>query len=51
MFYSMYLYQNAFQFFKMGFASAQAWILFLIVLGATVVLFRTSGWVYYRGEK
>ena len=51
MFYSMYLYQNAFQFFKMGYASAQAWILFLIVLGATVVLFRTSGWVYYRGEK
>jgi multiple sugar transport system permease protein len=51
MFYSMYLYQNAFQFFKMGFASAQAWILFLIVLAATVLLFRSSGWVYYRGEK
>jgi multiple sugar transport system permease protein len=50
MFYSMYLYQNAFQFFKMGFASAQAWILFLIVLAATVLLFRSSGWVYYRGE-
>ncbi|MCS7222863.1 MAG: sugar ABC transporter permease [Anaerolineae bacterium] len=50
MFYTMYLYQNAFQFFKMGYASAMAWILFLIVLVATVVLFRTSGWVYYRSE-
>jgi len=50
MFYTMYLYQNAFQFFKMGYASAMAWILFLIVLVATAVLFRTSGWVYYRSE-
>lgn len=51
MFYAMYLYQNAFQWFKMGFASAQAWILFVIVLIFTALLFRTSGWVYYRGEK
>jgi len=51
LFYAMYLYQNAFQFFKMGYASAQAWILFAIVLVATLVLFRSSGWVYYRGEK
>jgi multiple sugar transport system permease protein len=50
LFYAMYLYQSAFQQFKMGYASAQAWILFLIVLIATVVLFRTSGWVYYRAE-
>jgi multiple sugar transport system permease protein len=51
MFYSIYLYQNAFLFFKMGFASAQAWILFLVVLIVTVLVFRTSGWVYYRSEK
>ncbi len=51
MFYSIYLYQNAFLFFKMGFASAQAWILFLVVLVVTVLVFRTSGWVYYRSEK
>jgi multiple sugar transport system permease protein len=50
LFYAMYLYQSAFQQFKMGYASAQAWILFLIVLVATIVLFRTSGWVYYRAE-
>jgi len=50
LFYSMYLYQNAFHFFKMGLASAQAWILFLIILLATLFVFRTSGWVYYRSE-
>jgi multiple sugar transport system permease protein len=50
LFYSMYLYQTAFQQFKMGYASAMAWILFLIVLVATVILFRTSGWVYYHAE-
>ena len=51
LFYAMYLYQTAFQLFKMGYASAQAWVLFLIVLIATAVLFRTSGWVYYRSEE
>ena len=51
LFYAMYLYQSAFQQFKMGYASAQAWILFLFVLIATAVLFRTSGWVYYRSEE
>lgn len=51
LFYAMYLYQTAFQLFKMGYASAQAWVLFLIVLIATAVLFRTSNWVYYRSEE
>ncbi|MBW7883216.1 MAG: sugar ABC transporter permease [Caldilineaceae bacterium] len=51
LFYAMYLYQSAFQQFKMGYASAQAWILFAIVLVATAILFRASGWVYYRSEE
>lgn len=51
LFYAMYLYQTAFQQFKMGYASAQAWVLFAIVLVATAVLFRSSGWVYYRSEE
>lgn len=51
MFYSMYLYQNAFQQLKMGYASAQAWILFVIVLIVTGLLFFSSRyWVYYRAE-
>jgi multiple sugar transport system permease protein len=51
MFYSMYLYQNAFQQFKMGYASAQAWILFVIVLVVTGLLFFSSRfWVHYYAE-
>jgi multiple sugar transport system permease protein len=49
-FYSMYLYRNAFIFFKMGYASAMAWILFIVVVVATVLLFKTSArWTYYGG--
>ena len=50
-FFSLYLYRNAFQFFKMGYASAQAWILFVIILIFTLFIFRSSArWVYYAGE-
>jgi multiple sugar transport system permease protein len=40
LFYSLYLYQNAFQFFKMGLASAMGWILLLIALLIIWVLFK-----------
>jgi multiple sugar transport system permease protein len=50
--YSPFLYQNAFQFLRMGKASALAWLLFVIVIVGTIALFRTSArWVYYGGEK
>jgi multiple sugar transport system permease protein len=50
-FYGIYLYRNAFAFFKMGYASALAWILFLIAVAVTVALFRSSArWVYYGGQ-
>lgn len=50
-FYVLYLYDNGFRFFRMGYASAMAWILFLVVVVVTVILFRTSArWVYYGGE-
>jgi multiple sugar transport system permease protein len=48
---SIYLYQSAFQFFKIGYASAQAWVLFLIVILFTAVLFRISGRLVYYGGK
>ncbi|MDI7278134.1 MAG: sugar ABC transporter permease [Anaerolineae bacterium] len=49
-FYGVYLFRTAFEYFKMGYASALAWVLFIIVVSATMVLFRTSGrWVYYGG--
>jgi len=50
LFYVLYLYQVAFQFSEMGYASALAWILFIIVLVLTLLVFRSSGrWVYYEG--
>ena len=51
-FYVVNLYRNAFVQFSIGKASAMAWILFLIILLFTVILFRTSArWIYYGGEK
>src|SRR5947207_8052363 len=47
-FYVFHLYQYAFAFFKLGYASALAWVLFLIILLFTLVLFRWSFWVYYE---
>ncbi|MDR0909875.1 MAG: sugar ABC transporter permease [Spirochaetaceae bacterium] len=38
--YSLYLYQNAFQFMKMGYASAMAWILLVIALAVIFLLFK-----------
>ena len=49
LFYVHYLYQNAFQFFKMGYASALAWILFIIILIFTLLQFKFFGKkVYYE---
>jgi multiple sugar transport system permease protein len=51
LFYVLYLYRNAFDYFKMGYASALAWVLFLIVLGLTLVQFRLANrFVYYEAE-
>ena len=49
LFYVLYLYRKAFEFLQMGYASALAWLLFIIVLILTLTIFLTSGrWVYYR---
>ena len=40
MFYSLYLYQNAFSFFKMGYASAQAYIMLIVAMIIILVLFK-----------
>lgn len=47
--YVLYLYQQAFQYLHMGYASALAWVLFMIILIITVFQFKVSGWVYYEG--
>lgn len=50
-FYALFLYRNAFMFFRMGKASALAWILFVVIVIFTIVLFRTSNrWVHYTTE-
>lgn len=41
-FYALYLYQNAFQYFKMGYASAMAWVLLVIALTITAFFFKLS---------
>ncbi|MBV7336369.1 sugar ABC transporter permease [Chloroflexi bacterium TSY] len=51
LFYVLYLYRNAFQFFKMGYASVLAWILFVYIFLLTLLVYRSSDfWVFYSGE-
>lgn len=46
--YTIFLYRNAFEYLRMGKASALAWILFVVIVVFTIILFRTSNrWVYY----
>ncbi len=50
LFYGLYLYNNAFKFFNMGYAAALAWLMFLIILIITGLVFRLTGsWIYYEG--
>lgn len=51
LFYLLYFYQNAFIHFRMGYASALAWALLLIILILTALIFRSSSlWVFYESE-
>ena len=51
LFVVLYIYRNAFEFFKMGYAATLAWLLFLIILFFTAIQFRFANrWVYYEGR-
>ena len=51
MMYVLWLYLLAFRQFRMGFASALAWVFFIIIMLFTVLIFRSSSaWVYYETE-
>ena len=51
-FYALYLYRNAFAYLRMGKASAMAWLLFIVIILFTFILFKSSArWVYYGGER
>jgi multiple sugar transport system permease protein len=50
LFIGLYLYNNAFKFFQMGYAAALAWLVFLIIMALTILVIRSSPyWVYYEG--
>jgi multiple sugar transport system permease protein len=50
-FFTMYLYDNAFLYVKMGYASAMAWIQLLIVLALTgIAIWSSKHWVHYQGK-
>ncbi|GAA4424523.1 sugar ABC transporter permease [Georgenia halophila] len=52
LFYAIYLFQQAFEFLQMGYASALAWLLFVIIMAITAVQFVVSKrLVYYEGEQ
>jgi multiple sugar transport system permease protein len=51
LFYMLNLYRRAFQMAQMGYASALAWILFIIIMVITLLVIRSSAvWVYYESE-
>jgi multiple sugar transport system permease protein len=51
LFYNIYLFRQAFEFLRMGYASAMAWLLFVIILILTLIQLRLSSrWVYYEGS-
>ncbi len=52
LFYNLYLYQNAFSYSSMGYASSLAWILFLITFVISIIILKFSNkWVYYEGDE
>ncbi|MCO5732205.1 carbohydrate ABC transporter permease [Rhizobium sp. SSA_523] len=52
LFFTVYLFNEAFKFFRMGYASALAWVLLIIIAAFTAVAFLTSKyWVHYENER
>ncbi|HOO02504.1 MAG TPA: sugar ABC transporter permease [Rectinema sp.] len=50
-FYGLYVYRNAFIHFKLGYAAANAWFMFIIILLLTLLIFKSSPlWVFYEHE-
>src|SRR5260370_11803241 len=48
LFWVLYVYQQGFFFFKMGYASALAWVLFVVIMAVTLLqLWLAGAWVYY----
>lgn len=51
LFIVLYIYRNAFQYFRMGYAAALAWVLFVVIMIFTAIQFRLANrWVFYSGK-
>ena len=51
LFYTVYMYRRSFEFYEMGYGSAMAWFMLLIVSLMTAIIFRSSDkWVYYESK-
>ncbi len=49
LFMVLYIYRNAFEYSRIGYAATLSWVLFLVIMALTFVQFRFSGrWVYYE---
>lgn len=51
LFYTLYLYQEAFAYFRMGYASAMAWLLLAIIAACTALAFLSSRWWVHYGDE
>jgi multiple sugar transport system permease protein len=52
LFYAIYLFREAFEFFRMGYASALAWLLFVVIMVITAVQVKVGNrFVFYHGER
>lgn len=52
LFYALYLYKRGFETYEMGYASAMAWVMLVVIALLTAVVFRTSSqWVYYEAQE
>lgn len=52
LFYALYLYRRAFETYEMGYASAMAWVMLVVVAALTAIVFWTSSrWVYYESQE
>lgn len=50
-FYGLFVYENAFKHHRLGYASANAWVMFFIIMAMTAVIFKSSSaWVFYENE-
>ncbi|WP_066307847.1 carbohydrate ABC transporter permease [Bacillus sp. FJAT-29814] len=50
-FYGLYVFNNAFKHHHLGYASANAWFMFIIILVLTMLIFKSSStWVFYENE-